>query len=578
MRIAVLKKDDCHPNKCGEYLCERLCPVNRTGKECIVKGDDGTAFINVELCTGCGICVNKCPFEAITIVNLPEALKEKCVHQYGDENGFKLFRAPIPIPGQVVGLLGQNGIGKTTALQAISGDLKANLGTDHDATKEELSKFFAGSELQGYFADIKKKKMSYKPQYVDSIPKKFKGKVRALLKKVGDDKKISKISKELGIEGILDHEITKISGGELQKVAIAACLLKDADIYFFDEPSSYLDIKERLKVAKIIRGLAAEKLVLVVEHDLIMLDYLADLSHIFYGKRGAYGIVTHPKSIKEGINAYLEGFLREENVLFRETPLKFVVKTAEKAKKMLPLVSFKGLSKKFKNFSLSVSEGTIHEKEIIGVLGPNATGKTTFMRMLAGELKPDAGELSRKVKISYKPQYIKPDEDMLTRLALKGAPQKMIQEMGLEKLLDRKLGELSGGELQSVAIVRCLGQNADLYLLDEPSAHLDVEQRVKAANVIRHSIEAREKSAIVIDHDVMLLDYLSDKLMTFLGEPGKEGSGEGPMGMREGMNLFLKDLGITFRRDKETGRPRANKEDSVKDREQKESGEYYYVK
>jgi ATP-binding cassette subfamily E protein 1 len=578
MRIAILNKDDCHPEKCGDYLCERVCPVNRTGKECIVKGDNGKAFINVELCTGCGICVHKCPFDAITIVNLPEKLKEQCVHQFGDKNGFKLFREAIPIPGQVVGLLGQNGTGKTTALQIIEGDLKANLGQDHEATKEELSKFFAGSELQGYFANIDKKKMSYKPQYVERIPKEFKGKVKALLKKIDKNNQLSKIAKQLGIENVLDSDISKISGGELQKTAIAACLLRDADIYFFDEPSSYLDIRERLKIAKIIRKLAEKKLVLVIEHDLIILDYLADLGHIFYGKPGAYGIVSQPKSIKEGVNSYLEGFLKEENVQFRETPLKFVVKTHSDSKKIHKIVEFKGLEKKFKNFELKIDEGWIHEKELIGVLGPNATGKTTFMKMLAGELKSDAGEVSSKLKISYKPQYIKPDEDVMVLVALKGASQKMISDLGLDKLMNRTLGELSGGELQRVAIVKCLSQDADLYLLDEPSAHLDVEQRVNAANVIRHSIEDREKSAIVIDHDIMLLDYLSDRLIVFTGEPGKKGEGKGPFEMGEGMNLFLKDLDITFRREGTTGRPRANKPDSVKDREQKKKGEYYYLK
>jgi len=316
----------------------------------------------------------------------------------------------------------------------------------------------------------------------------------------------------------------------------------------------------------------------VIEHDLIILDYLADLAHIFYGKPGAYGIVSQPKSIKEGINAYLEGFLKEENMQFRENPLKFVVKTPSDARKIHKIVEFKNLAKKFKDFELKIGEGVIHEKELIGVLGPNATGKTTFMKILAGELKPDAGEISSKLKISYKPQYIKPDEDVLVRIALKGASQKMLSNLGLEKLLDRTLGELSGGELQRVAIVKCLAQDADLYLLDEPSAHLDVEQRVNAANVIRHSIEDRDKSAIVIDHDIMLLDYLSDRLMVFGGEPGRKGTGKGPFSMHEGMNLFLKDLDITFRREKTTGRPRANKLDSVKDREQKKSGEYYYLK
>ncbi|MFH1424235.1 MAG: ribosome biogenesis/translation initiation ATPase RLI [archaeon] len=578
MRLAIVDNDQCNPETCGGFLCARVCPVNRAKKACITQNSEiNRPQINEDLCIGCGICVNKCPVDAITIINLAEELKDDLLHRYG-ENGFALYRGPIPIKNQVVGLLGQNGTGKTTALQILSGDLKPNLGAETEATKEQLKEFFKGSEMQDYFENIEQKKMSYKPQYVDRIPKMFKGKVKDLLKKSDERKIYDKMVKELGMEAFLENDITEISGGELQKTAIAAAIMKNADIYFFDEPSSYLDVKERLKIARAIQELAKEKLVMVVEHDLVVLDYLTDLVHVFYGKPAAYGIVSFPKAARNGINAYLEGFLKEENVRFRETPIKFIVKGAEKGKKLNPIVNFEGLSKKFDNFELTVEKGEIHEKEIVGVLGPNATGKTTFMKMLAGELKSDSGNLSKEIKISYKPQYIKPEDDLFVRVALAKTPQKLIADLSLEKLLEKKLGQLSGGELQRVAIARCLSQEADLYLLDEPSAHLDVEQRVNVADILKRDISTREKSAIVIDHDIMFLDYLSDRLMTFLGEPGKKGEGKGPYAMEEGMNLFLKDLDITFRRDPDTGRPRSNKPDSVKDREQKKSGNWYYVK
>ena len=576
MRIAVIDKDSCKPAGCGGYLCARVCPVNRAGKECILDTEK-KAVINAELCIGCGICVNKCPFEAITIVNLPEELEEQCFHSYG-QNDFKLYRAPVPIPNQVVGLVGQNGTGKSTALKALAGDLNPNLGGDEAATMEQLSKYFAGSELQAYFSDIENKKMAYKPQYVDQFPRAFRGTVKSLLEKADERKILDKLVKEFGLENCISTKISEVSGGELQKAAIAATIMKDADIYFFDEPSSYLDVRERLKVARAIRELAEERLVLVVEHDLIVLDYLADLAHIFYGKPAAYGIVSFPKAARMGINEYLAGYMKEENVKFRDYPIKFLIKTAKEEIKRYPLVSFKGIKKKFASFELDIEEGELRNREIVGIMGSNGIGKTTFMKILAGVLNADEGEISQEVKIAYKPQYIQADEDMIVRVVLKKAEQSLITKLGLEKLLDKPVSQISGGELQRVAIAECLSKDADIYLLDEPSAHLDVEQRVNVANILKRAIDEKEKSAFVIDHDIMFLDYLSDRLMVFLGESGKSGKGHGPFSMKKGMNLFLKDLGITFRRDPDTGRPRANKGGSVKDREQKQSGEYYYVK
>ena len=145
-------------------------------------------------------------------------------------------------------------------------------------------------------------------------------------------------------------------------------------------------------------------------------------------------------------------------------------------------------------------------------------------------------------------------------------------------LLDRNLMELSGGELQKVAIAACLSRKADLFLLDEPSAYLDVEERLNMARTIRRVIEAQNVPAFVVEHDVVTQDFIADRLMVFSGEPGVNGAANPPTSLRKGMNVFLKEMDVTFRRDSVTRRPRVNKEDSKMDTFQKQIGEYYYTR
>ncbi|MEN6610285.1 MAG: ribosome biogenesis/translation initiation ATPase RLI [Methanoregulaceae archaeon] len=584
MRIAIVHRDRCHAKKCGTE-CIIYCPRVRTGDETIVIGEEGKAIISEELCVGCGICIKKCPFDAIDIVSLPEEL-EHPTHRYG-QNGFALYGLPMPVPGKVTGILGANGIGKSTSIKILSGQLKPNLGEfEREANWEEILRKYTGTELFDYLQTISQKKIrvAVKPQYIDYIPKMFKGTAAELLKSTDERGKLDYFVKALNLEPVLDNPIGSLSGGELQRIALTACLAREADFYFFDEITPFLDIHQRIAGARLIRELAGTRPIVIVEHDLAILDMLADTVHVGYGKPAVFGIITRPKGVRVGINQYLEGFLHEENVRFRDAQVVFEKRAHEKGAARETLFEFPEMEKRFGDFHLHVGGGEIRKGEVLGVVGANGIGKSTFAKLLAGEEKPDSGAMEQSLKISYKPQYLKATGSETVEFLLRSCTTKfdssyyqheIIEPLSLQPIFQSPVETLSGGELQRVAIAVCLSREADLYILDEPSAHLDVEQRVKITRVIKHQAEGREAGILVIDHDIYLIDMISERILVFDGEPGRNGVATGPFSMREGMNRFLRELDVTFRRD-QTGRPRINKPDSFLDRDQKSSGEYYY--
>ena len=590
MRVAVLLEDRCQPKKCNAE-CWAFCPPVRNGIECIVLDDSsGKPLISEPLCIGCGICVVKCPFEALIITNLPEELEGEMTHRYG-ENGFRLFRLPSPRQEQIVGILGPNGMGKSTAINLLSGSLRPNLGdwTIQEKDWAEIVESFPRGELRDYLSMVAQDgvKIAVKPQYIDKLPKIFQGEVVELLKRVDDRDELAHYAELLAIDHLLNRRLDKLSGGELQRVAIAATLLKEADVYFFDELSSYLDIHERLRIVRIIQGMVARgKRILVVEHDLAILDVLCDLIHIVYGERAAYGIFTPPRSTRAAINAYLDGYLPEENVRIRDKPIQFLRGRVRGEEVGSPILQWGDMEKTLGEFHLKTGKGEVRSAEVVGVVGPNATGKTTMVRMIAGEIEPDMGWCTMDATVSYKQQHVTTDFDgsvqdwLDTELGGRWRSgefhTQVIRPLQVDQLLELRAKKLSGGELQAVCIAICLGKEADLYLLDEPSAHLDANARMEAAKAIRRTMKSNEKAAMVIDHDIYFIDIVSDSLLVFDGEGGKHGNAQGPLSLRKGMNRFLADVDVTFRRDHDSKRPRINKEGSQKDRSQKASGEYYY--
>ena len=591
-RVAVLDKELCQPKKCG-LECIKYCPVNKSGADCIVLNEDtNKATIDEDICNGCGICVKVCPLDAITIVNLASELKTDKIHQYG-MNSFRLYKLPTPKKGEVVGLLGRNGMGKSTVVNILSGILKPNLGNYEQPPEwDEILKYYKGTELKAHFEKIKNGeiKASIKPQQVHTIADAFDGTGKELLDKFDQRGTSRELVKQLGLENSLEQNLKELSGGELQRLSVATAASRESDFYFFDEPSSYNDVFQRTGVARVIHGLAEEgKSVMVVEHDLTLLDFLSDYIEVLYGVPAAYGIVSNVLSTKVGINVFLDGYLPTENVRFRDKKFTFDASTSgDEGLEGDAVITYPKLEKKYDSFSVSIEPGTVRKGELLGIMGANALGKTTMMKMIAGVEKPTDGSVDKKIKISYKPQYLSNDIDVEVISVLEKAngstiegsaeEEQILDPLKLKKLYNKSVKNLSGGELQKVAIASCLLQKVDLYALDEPSAFLDVEDRIAVAKFLQKFVRSFGKSAIIIDHDLQLMDLVSDSMVIFEGTSSVEGIATSPMPKTDAMNRFLESLDISFRKDEKTSRHRVNKEASRLDKEQKSSGNYYFRK
>jgi len=572
-RIAIIDQKKCKPKLCGE-VCIKMCPMVRTGKKAVYIENEEIK-IDETLCTGCGICVAKCPFNAIKIINL-ELLLDNPLHQYGD-NRFRLFRF-IDLPkNQNVGIIGQNGIGKSTIIKILSGQLIPNLGNYNEKIDyDKIIDYYKGKEIQKTFFALKENKFdfAYKPQNIENIPKVFSGKVKELLEKSDKNKTLEKEVKKWKLENLLERDIKNLSGGELQKVAIVATILKNSEISFFDEPSSFLDIKQRFLFAENIQNL--EQTNILVEHDLAILDYVSEYVHILFGAPHAYGICSHIKTTNVGINEFLQGFIKDENLKFRNYELN-IEYTPSHIKTKDTLFEYPSNKIEQGDFSLEYPGDKVQTNQIIGILGENGTGKTTFIKSILNN-----AQHFNNLKFANKPQSLMLSDNEMelnVMLYLKDTNPEILKDLwnklNIERIKSYKLKELNGGDLQKVITVKTLATDANVYLLDEPSAFLDVEERLNVAKAIRNVIFGKNKVAFVVDHDILFLDFISDATIIFSGTPAKKGEATKIINKKEGMNNFLELLNMTYRKDPVTKRPRINKLNSTKDKEQKKIKKYY---
>jgi len=569
MRIAILHIDHCFPEKCS-HECTRFCPRVLMGQKTIefVKSEKYPK-IDEFTCVGCGICTKKCPFGAIEIINLPEELSNP-FHQYG-QNMFRLFKFITLPKGKIVGLLGENGTGKSTILNILSKQIIPNF--NKNAYEQDVVDFFRRTQNFDFFKSLydNKIEISYKPQILPKV---------LPSKKVKDIIKNKEIINDLELSNILEKDLSELSQGELQRAAIAITLEKNSGLLVFDEPSTFLDIYQRINITKAIRKYSQNKYCAVVEHDLLVLDIVADYINILYGKPGAFGIVSNIRNSRSGINDFLRGFLRDENVKMSDP----ITLTQPGTKKTInftnKLLLFPSFTKTYKNFCLTSEQGTIFQEEIVGILGRNATGKSTFLKILYGIEKSDQKNIETSITISYKPQEISANKttivaDFINPKNIEKKSEKfnlIVANLNIFHLLNRPLNSLSGGELQRVWIAACLFKEADIYLLDEPTAYLDVKQRLNLAKFLKVFLRIYKKAALVVDHDLSFLEYISDSLMLFekkeiMCAPESATATKGEKYAL--INKLLSKLNITLRRDVETNRLRVNEPNSQKDIEQK---------
>lgn len=595
-RIAVVNTERCKPKKCN-HECQKICPVNRQGKACI--DIEEVAKISEELCISCGLCAKACPFDAIRIVNVPSELKKNIVYRY-NEYSFRLYRLPELKSGHILGLIGPNGIGKTTVIQMLCNKLKPNFEIfDKELDDKTIIKNFRGNSIQKYLEKLYTKKLivKVKPQYVEVILKAFKDAdptVSDIINKYVQlhDKK-DFILKQLNLYNLLDNKIKALSGGELQRVMIAITVLQKADVYIFDEPCNYLDVKQRLLVADIIRSLITDNnYVIVIEHDLSIVDYIADYICIMYGEPSAYGVVSTPLSTLNGINIFFDGYIPTENMRFRDEP--YHIKNINDYDKDQTLITdkipYEDFVIEYPKFKLIASSGSFPIRTSISViLGENGTGKTTFLNNLAKMLN---------LTISFKDQYLNIERfkdnnkyPTVHHFLLNNIKDAMcsnmfmtdvINVMSVSKLYKRKLNELSLGELQRVMLAYTLGQRADVYLIDEPSAFLDIEQRVAVTKMIKRFIMHNNKICFIVEHDIMMAVAfameINSQIIVFeqkLVDDIRVSYASPPLSFGEGINKFLQSLNITFRSESQHNRPRINKLGSQKDIYQKQIKKYY---
>jgi ATP-binding cassette, sub-family E, member 1 len=438
-----------------------------------------------------------CPFDAIKIINLPEEKPENIVHRYSI-NGFRLYKLPILKQNKVIGIVGENGVGKSTIIDILCNNIKPNFEMFHvNLTHQDILKKFKGNVLQNYFKDLYQDRLifSIKEQNIKKqIPKTNMNVKDFLHLKQIDIDCLPESYYVLGIDKLMEIQLQKLSGGELQRLLCWITANTNANVYIFDEPSNFLDIKQRLEISKLIKSLQSEgKYVIVIDHDLSILDYISDELFIVYGNPGAYGIVSRPLTTSEGINMYLDGYISTENIRFREEEFRFKPtyeicsedSVGGGKNEFISSWSYSSHPVEYTNYKLTIPEGTIQlQNSICVILGENSTGKTTFINWLSETCGLKVSIKEQNVNIR---KYMNTDGSFPTVLELLHNKIRenyvnptfqtdIIRNLEIEQILTRRIDELSGGEFQRIQIVLCLGHSADIYFLDEPSANLDIEK------------------------------------------------------------------------------------------------------
>ena len=482
-----------------------------------------------------------------------------------------------------IGIVGQNGVGKSTFLKLIAGEEIPDSGERykaHDATihlhkqtvnfdahetvREFLEACFADiSEIQAKMTALETK-MSQLNADLEELLEQY-GQLQEKFYELGGytcESRLQEVANGLGLGQYLDYPLATLSGGQRSKVALAKCLLEQADILLLDEPTNHLD---RDTIEWLIQFIHQyEGAILIVSHDRYLLDQVAtrifeiDDQHIYqypgnytrfkqlkeerllvayrdfknqqdkidrlksqikqYRQWGNEG--HNPKHFKKAKN--LEKILAKIEPVSDPTNHRQMNITVEDAGKKGPkrLVEFRGVSKSFNAEILSDVNWLVRRGEHIGIVGRNGVGKSTLLKLVAGTTKPDSGQIVRPDQLAIGTMSQHPFSNLSGKrrvIDVFRQPFSLTQEQARHSLAQflffgedvfKSLGELSGGELMRLKWAQLIQGQYDLLLLDEPTNHLDIDSK----ELIEEVLASYTGSMVIVSHDRYFTDTCCNKL------------------------------------------------------------------
>ncbi|WP_394271198.1 ABC transporter ATP-binding protein [Anaerococcus nagyae] len=432
--------------------------------------------------------------------------------------------------GECILLCGKSGCGKSTLLKLINGiipefydgdicgSVRVNGINTFTTEIHELSKF-VGSVFQN------PKTQFYTTNTTDEIA--------FGLENYGIDtetinKRITEVEKELHLERLMNKNIFNLSGGEKQKIAIASTYALSPEIFVLDEPSSSLDIKSMKELSQTIENLKAMgKTIIIAEHRLWYLKDIVD--------RAIY--MEDGKIIREYNMEEIEKLSEDERLKtgLRHSSYKDInlVNNEESFNEESSLEIRNLIFKRNARTILSIDNLKFSYGNIIGIVGENGIGKSTFAKIVCGLYKTNDGEILKADKRFNRRNRIKEsllvmqevnyqlftdtvfDEILLTsKIRDKNIINTYLKDMELENIIDRNPHTLSGGQKQRVIILSALLSGKKILFFDEPTSGLDYRNmKIVAKNIKK--VKKKDRLILIISHDIEFLESVCDSIVEF---------------------------------------------------------------
>ena len=386
--------------------------------------------------------------------------------------------------------------------------------------------------------------------------------------------KIERILQEFKLKEYENRPICSLSGGEIRRVALGALILKKPDVLLLDEPTNHLDVYMVKFLEDMLKS--SNQSIVFISHDRYFIDALAtrcveveDASlKNFEGGYANYltkkeeilaslakshetllkQLKAEEEWLRRGVKARLkrnEG--RKERVLAmreeaKKNPgvIRRVRLELERASKNFNQVQSQNRKKmlfEFKNLSKSIDGKVLFEKfdarvlqgERIAIVGRNGSGKSTLLKILLGLEKPSSGEIKRgEVSIGYFDQarnVLDDDKSLIETFCPNGGDHVLVRGRNMhvygylknflfpKEFLDKKIGVLSGGEKNRVALAMLFTKTYDVLVLDEPTNDLDIA----TINILEDYLQSFEGAILLVSHDRYFVDKMANKLWAFEG-------------------------------------------------------------